>query len=293
MDSFEQTQHSYPKQEPWKIIAIIVIAVVILVIVILFAVRLIGSRKQQASIAVRNDRLSEQVDDQLESCADTANPEGCRTKKIKDAASSLGIASICNKLEGVDFDNCIWDLAKKKNNPEDCQYIKDEESKLVCADNLYSILARTNNDIDYCKEIKDEIRNSQCIKYLSKKLAETEGCDSDGVDASVCETHLRLQDIIATRNPASCDVFESETDKESCLDSVGYGDIDGDGLDAEEESMYGTDDTKTDTDGDSLSDYDEVNEWDTDPLNTDTDGDGFSDSDEINAGYSPTGEGKL
>lgn len=43
----------------------------------------------------------------------------------------------------------------------------------------------------------------------------------------------------------------------------------------------------TDSDGDGLSDYDEIHIYHTDPNNPDTDGDGYSDGDEIAHGYSP------
>lgn len=59
-------------------------------------------------------------------------------------------------------------------------------------------------------------------------------------------------------------------------------DTDGDGLsDYDEIFVYGTDPLNPDTDGDGLSDYDEIFKYGTDPLNPDTDGDGLSDFDEI------------
>lgn len=60
-------------------------------------------------------------------------------------------------------------------------------------------------------------------------------------------------------------------------------DSDGDGLsDYDEIYVYGTDPLDPDTDGDGLTDYEEVMVYGTDPLNPDTDGDGLSDYDEIN-----------
>jgi len=79
-------------------------------------------------------------------------------------------------------------------------------------------------------------------------------------------------------------------------------DQDGDGLYAREEFTYRTDDTMADTDGDGISDYDEVRVgWSVmdmgvapypqrvypDPTRTDTDGDGLSDADEMAAGTDP------
>ncbi len=48
-----------------------------------------------------------------------------------------------------------------------------------------------------------------------------------------------------------------------------------------------------DSDGDGLTDYQEIHIWGTDPYNPDTDGDGYSDFDEIKAGYNPLGDGLL
>ncbi|MDD3284279.1 MAG: hypothetical protein PHZ07_01665 [Patescibacteria group bacterium] len=70
-------------------------------------------------------------------------------------------------------------------------------------------------------------------------------------------------------------------------------DIDGDGLSNEEERILGTDPNNPDTDGDGLSDRQEVKIYKTDPLNSDTDGDGYLDGDEIKNAYNPRGEGKL
>lgn len=70
-------------------------------------------------------------------------------------------------------------------------------------------------------------------------------------------------------------------------------DLDGDGLDGNREADIGTDPNNWDSDGDSLSDYDEVAVWKTDPLNPDSDADGYRDGDEVKSGYNPAGPGKI
>lgn len=70
-------------------------------------------------------------------------------------------------------------------------------------------------------------------------------------------------------------------------------DTDRDGLDDEEEALYGTDPLLVDTDGDGLTDRDEVKVFKTDPNNLDTDGDGYLDGEEVRAGYDPKGPGRL
>lgn len=65
-------------------------------------------------------------------------------------------------------------------------------------------------------------------------------------------------------------------------------DTDGDGLsDGEEVLRRGTDPLNPDSDGDSLTDGEEVLQRGTDPLNPDTDGDGLNDGDEVRRGTDP------
>jgi hypothetical protein len=71
-------------------------------------------------------------------------------------------------------------------------------------------------------------------------------------------------------------------------------DTDGDGLtDYQEVNVWQTNPLVADTDGDGLADGDEVNVWHTNPLVADTDGDGFPDGSEVQNGYNPNGPGKL
>lgn len=70
-------------------------------------------------------------------------------------------------------------------------------------------------------------------------------------------------------------------------------DTDKDGLDDVREEELGTNMTNSDSDGDGLTDGDEVLIWKTDPKNPDTDGDSYPDGDEVKHGYNPLGPGKL
>jgi hypothetical protein len=65
------------------------------------------------------------------------------------------------------------------------------------------------------------------------------------------------------------------------LDQGPADDPDNDGLTNEEELLLGTDPTRPDTDGDGLTDGDEVKKYNTDPLARDTDGDGLDDGFEV------------
>ena len=74
--------------------------------------------------------------------------------------------------------------------------------------------------------------------------------------------------------------------KDACIDMIknigfSYYDYDGDNVSDEKELWFSTDPGNPDTDGDGLTDYDEILNYHIDPTNPDTDGDGLTDYDEI------------
>ena len=65
-------------------------------------------------------------------------------------------------------------------------------------------------------------------------------------------------------------------------------DTDGDGLsDNEELTVYHTNPSDSDTDHDGINDYEEISTYHTNPNVADTDGDGFLDGYEVQTGHSP------
>lgn len=86
--------------------------------------------------------------------------------------------------------------------------------------------------------------------------------------------------IVLKLNP-----LEQDSDQDGILD--GDEDSDNDGLTNLEELSYQTSLISADTDGDGLSDGEEVQKYQTDPLKTDTDGDGLSDAWEVKIGSNP------
>lgn len=85
-----------------------------------------------------------------------------------------------------------------------------------------------------------------------------------------------------TRAVRAINVARSQLNDKQCVDS------DGDGLtDLDEVRLYRTDPHKADTDRDRLSDGEEVRRYKTNPLKADTDGDLLDDGEEVIRGTSP------
>lgn len=99
--------------------------------------------------------------------------------------------------------------------------------------------------------------------------------DSDGV----------TDDVDNCLNTANAGQLDNDNDGDG---DVCDNDDDNDGLTDQRERSLGTNPLLPDSDGDGLSDSDEVDVHRTDPSVADTDGDGFTDFDEVAEGTSPT-----
>ncbi|MDO8425076.1 MAG: hypothetical protein Q7T01_00995 [bacterium] len=96
-----------------------------------------------------------------------------------------------------------------------------------------------------------------------------------------------------TQQPAPTPTPEPQPDVAPAPVSPSEPDADGDGLTDVEEEQIGTDPQLSDSDRDSLTDFDEVRTYRTDPLNADTDDDSYLDGDEVRNGFDPKGPGAL
>ena len=125
--------------------------------------------------------------------------------------------------------------------------------------------------------------------------------DSPSVD-DPSDTQLPSTDATFTPDPVTPedsladpddDGLNNEQERQRGTD-INKADTDGDGLtDGDEVRVRRTDPVRSDTDSDELTDGEEANRWKTDPLNPDTDGDSFTDGTEVKGGYNPLGEGRL
>ncbi len=149
----------------------------------------------------------------------------------------------------------------------DCRGSDCDETIVTCnVDCETDMNGGDGNGVPDCEE-------ATCLDNDGDGYGEGEGCagsDCDD-DAPLCVT------------PSDCG--DADGDRvANCLDD----DDDNDGVPDRTEDLLGSDPTREDSDGDGLSDGDEVNVHFTSPTEADTDGDGASDAAEVEAGTSPT-----
>ncbi len=292
MEGFEQ--QSEGKQPPLKIIAMIIAGVVVVGIIVVVIMMVLKARQSIRVETQSLDRVESQLEQSLEGCAQEADPDACRQKKIVAAAQATGAASLCEKLEDEDRDECIWKIARERKNPETCADIADEENRAICADTLYARIAIDAEDLEMCEKISDEELKENCIGTIKGPIT-IENCSERGESESMCaDLALRIQ-AVASADSSICEQIVDEDERGICNELVASVEVDadGDGLDAEQESNYGSSDQNIDTDSDGLTDVQEIKTYKTDPANPDTDGDSYSDGSEVENGYNPLGEGKL
>lgn len=127
--------------------------------------------------------------------------------------------------------------------------------------------------------------------FLASKPPATETANSNSQIPKPGDAAPSDMNIPANVTPENINVpviIAPQDDPNSTVDS------DGDGLtDYQEVHNYGTDPLNADTDSDGLNDRDEAVIWHTDPRNPDTDGDSYQDGQEVTGGYNPLGSGKL
>ncbi|PKM91014.1 hypothetical protein CVU82_04425 [Candidatus Falkowbacteria bacterium HGW-Falkowbacteria-1] len=105
------------------------------------------------------------------------------------------------------------------------------------------------------------------------------------------EADIVDQDIVNEPGFQDDTIIDDQIKPEDLLKNV---DSDGDGLsDYDEMYTYMTDLYNPDADTDGLSDYEEVMIFGSDPLSSDTDGDTYFDGEELMNGYSPIGTGAI
>ncbi len=135
-----------------------------------------------------------------------------------------------------------------------------------------------DNDNDGVRDSLDYCLNTPGSTKAFVMEVDSRGCpkDSDGDGIPDYMEDNDSDGVINYNDLCPNTLLGYPVNSEGCdLDSDGDGIVDG------KEMEIGTDPKKLDTDGDSLSDYDEIYKYGTDPKKADVDGDGLSDYDEI------------
>jgi len=130
--------------------------------------------------------------------------------------------------------------------------------------------------------LNDKVAAEATAGYNITGTDQIKGGSIDGVDDKYWSFSLGLT-VVGESGSSDPDHDGLSNSEEKQLGTDPHNpDTDGDGIsDGDEVLKYHTNPLKKDSDGDGLSDYDEIFKYHTDPNKADTDGDGISDGDEV------------
>lgn len=158
---------------------------------------------------------------------------------------------LCQTLvEDDEINECLDAIAVQANRKDYCERIKnDDKLKTQCLDSIDFMNISWSKDANLCDTLVDSVLKENCYEEYFSKLDNLSQCDI--VKDATRQKHC--QDIINKRLKSLAAV------------QVTIKDSDNDGLPDDVEISYGTNPFKTDTDGDGVNDYEEINTYQTNP----------------------------
>lgn len=258
----------------WSILAVLILLVVVFAFKRGRAIR--DANQEQLTSLATNAAASD--------CAKAKDQAACKALAQTKLAEQLADTSYCHGLSGSDFDSCVVVAALAAKDLTACQVVIDSAKQEVCRQVVSLAKAKEADSFEACASIDDPELAAGCqVAWISARVLRGE-CVAPPMSEEECATANVLKPAIEAKDPALCYSIEAEETLELCLEVV----------EALVPSTVASEpDITTDTDGDGLSDYEEVNTWKTDPSLSDTDGDGYDDATEVKGGYNPLGEGRL
>jgi hypothetical protein len=147
-----------------------------------------------------------------------------------------------------------------------------EESLHECVNDV--LLNTATEEVDECQSFEGDIFFG-CFKNLFSIYEKKDDCAilSNKEARVICEEIFDYEKAYLEYDRELCNNIKNEKLKQYCLKNIV--------------------DKLQDTDGDGLTDLEEINIYKSHYLFSDTDGDGYSDGEEVKNGFNPNGEGNL
>lgn len=217
------------------------------------------------------DIIAARIEAEKKKCETARNKEECIDNVyVAEALNNLKTDFCGQAVSEKTKQNCITEIAVRKNDEKVCEAHTNSEAKDFCVSLILSGIAREADDMDLCLKVPQESYRNSCFYAIVSKKASRSYCDGLGELKDRCLDIVISSEAFSKADLALCEEISDEASRDACLAELGGVDSDEDGLTNMEEKQYGTD-----------------------PTNPDTDGDGYKDGEEVKAGYNPKGEGKL
>lgn len=195
----------------------------------------------------------------------------------------------CEQTVEMTKDACIY-YAAMTVGIEFCQQITDQAIKTKCLQYYDYNKVLAADDLAGCQALTDQEFRNSCLVQLFIKQDDLAYCANlPTADKGLCEDLINKNIAVKAADAKICQAIQDQDLKADCNNIIANLPLDSDQDKIEDylELSYGLDPFKADTDGDGLSDYDELFIYKTNPINPDTDGDGYNDGEEVKSGHDP------
>lgn len=228
--------------------------------------------KNNESASSTDEQAGEEVDPELELLKAKIN----KINNLYSQAKANNDISYCKEMEdGSDTDLCLELMSRQLKDEKVCDDISQVDKIESCKDKVIRQKAIDSGKLVECEKINDNNYLLDCINHLidEHNYSNVDDCkDLSGEAKKYCVYNINLS--LAVKNK-DCSIVSDEF-KENCnkiIDQIsGNISINNDNIDS---------------DGDGLTDKEELEIYGTDPNNPDTDGDGYLDGEEVKSGHDP------
>jgi len=228
------------------------------------------------------------VERNLKECLEVSDL-GMRNECIARLASLYKHSENCERIADKKMSEvCVQDVGIGLRRVDFCDIYKGEpHEEQECIDRIYAFIYGDVGKINKCSTIQTLEYSGLC--EMNSILDSGKSCN-DIEDENIRNECNSAEMIYKINKVENCSLLKDELYKRVCIDRfekwAGFDDVtlhdgDGDGLWDSKELWVKTDPYNPDTDGDGLTDYEEVIIYRTNPANPDTDGDGWTDKKEI------------
>jgi len=207
--------------------------------------------------------------------------DSAREKEIKEKSDQENKAYIsqravamqknlesCKLLREKDKDSCYLDIANSNNNKRICELIGKKAIQDSCFENFSFKEAIDGKDVKACYNLASSSKEDCLIDYFRNFTDAKECVAVEGVDRQECLDMVNNSQAHRLGDVELCGLVADNAIRENCKQAIVDKplDSDKDGLSDNDEKSFGTNPLNTDTDGDNVSDYDEIFKLKTNPL---------------------------
>lgn len=227
----------------------------------------------KANNNVKINTLKEAAEKRLKEESDKENMSYVAQRAVE---MSKNVES-CKLLRAKDVDSCYLDIANLNNDKKICELINKKIVRDSCFGNFIYKEAISSKDVRNCYIVASSSRDN-CLNDYFRGFSDTRDCSVlDDIDRQKCLDSVYSAQAYRLSDGDLCNSVVDGLMKENCKQIIKNKplDTDKDGLSDSDERSYGTNPLNYDSDGDGVSDYDEIFKYKTNPFKIDDKGKGI------------------